>query len=102
MISPATSGEIFTSVSGCIFPVAETVCRIVLRTAFSVVTGIGFSRLPLMIDTMIHKTIRPIAPQIILRLRVQRRFLRVAGVGAASGVVAVWCIGGALAGVNAS
>ena len=46
MISPATSGEIFTSVSGCTLPVAETVSMIVRRVAFSVVTRIGCSRLP--------------------------------------------------------
>src|SRR5438552_19127215 len=44
MISPETSGAIFTSTSGWILPVAVTSCVIVLRNAFSVVTGIGFSR----------------------------------------------------------
>ena len=44
MISPDTSGEILTSISGWIFPVAVTISVIVLRTAFSVVIGIGFSR----------------------------------------------------------
>jgi len=46
MISPDTSGEIFILFRVVFFPVAETVCRIVLRAAVSVVTGIGFSRLP--------------------------------------------------------
>ena len=42
MISPETSGAIFTSTSGWIFPVAVT-CVMFLRNALSVVTGIGFS-----------------------------------------------------------
>jgi hypothetical protein len=62
MISPATSGEILTSTSGCIFPVAETVCTMVLRMAASVVTGIGFSRLPQIIDPTIQSTTRAINP----------------------------------------
>ena len=37
MISPETSGEIFTSTSGWILPVALTNWVIVLMTAFSVV-----------------------------------------------------------------
>ena len=86
MISPATSGEIFTSVSGCTFPVAETVCRIVLRTAFSVMTGIGFSRLLLMIEMMIRRTRRPIEPKMILRFRLARRFR-------GDGAVSVVCSG---------
>src|SRR5204862_6345653 len=91
MISPATSGEIFTSVSGCTLPVAETVCIIVLRTAFSVVTGIGFSRLLQMIDTAMQSTTRPIDPQMICFLRRARRCYAVTGAGA--GVLTVWCIG---------
>ena len=54
IISPATSGEIFTSVSGCTFPVAETNCTIVRVVAFSVVIGTGFSRLLAMIAPTIH------------------------------------------------
>ena len=54
MISPATSGEIFTSVSGWTLPVAETVWRMVLRTAFSVVIGIGFSRFDNKIETLMQ------------------------------------------------
>ena len=46
------------------------------RVAAQVVTGIGFSRLLLMIETMIQSTSNPIAPTMILRLRVQGRFLR--------------------------
>ena len=46
MISPETSGEIFTSTSGWILPVAVTSCVMFLRNALSVVTGIGFSRFP--------------------------------------------------------
>src|ERR1700759_2619768 len=44
-ISPETSGAIFTSTSGWILPVAVTSCVMFVRTAFSVVTGIGFSGL---------------------------------------------------------
>ena len=44
MISPETSGEILTSISGWILPVAVTSCVMVFRNALSVVTGIGFSR----------------------------------------------------------
>src|SRR5437588_4692933 len=44
-ISPDTSGAIFTSTSGWIFPVAVTSCVTALRKALSVVTGIGLSRL---------------------------------------------------------
>ena len=83
MISPATSGEIFTSVSGCTLPVAETVWRIVLRTAFSVVTGIGFSRFDNKIETISQSTKKPTAPIMIWRLRVLRRFR--ATLGAVSG-----------------
>ena len=43
-ISPETSGAIFTSISGWIFPVAVTSCVTFLRKAFSVVTRIGLSR----------------------------------------------------------
>lgn len=43
-ISPETSGDILTSISGWIFPVAVTICVTVFRIAFSVVIGIGFSR----------------------------------------------------------
>src|SRR5471032_151904 len=43
-ISPATSGEILTSTSGWIFPVAVTSWMMVFRTAFSVVIGIGLTR----------------------------------------------------------
>ena len=100
MISPATSGEIFTSVSGCTLPVAETVCIIVLRTAFSVVTGIGFSRLLQMIDTAIQSTTRPIDAKMICFLRRARRCLAVKGAGA--GVLTVWCIGGGVVGMKAS
>src|SRR5712691_3838025 len=45
MISPETSGAIFTSTSGWIFPVAVTSWVIAFRKALSVVIGIGFSRL---------------------------------------------------------
>src|SRR5207247_1005684 len=100
MISPATSGEIFTSVSGWTFPVAETVCMIVLRIALSVVTGIGFSRLLQMIDTAIQSTIRPIDPKMICFLRRARRCFAVKGAGA--GVLTVWCIGGGVLGMKAS
>src|SRR5207302_3497496 len=92
MISPATSGEIFTSVSGCTLPVAETVCTIVLRTAFSVVTGIGFSRFELMMETMIQRSSNPSAPKMIWRLRRERRFFAICGVIVGAGVVAVWCM----------
>src|SRR5258706_13149457 len=44
MISPETSGEIFTSTSGWILPVAVTSCVMARLDAFSVVTGIGCSR----------------------------------------------------------
>ena len=50
MISPETSGEILTSISGWILPVAVTSCVIVLRKALSVVTRIGFSRFLAMAD----------------------------------------------------
>lgn len=46
MISPETSGAILTSISGWIFPVAVTSSVMFVRKAFSVVTRIGFSRLP--------------------------------------------------------
>ena len=62
MISPATSGEIFTSVSGCTLPVAETVSMIVRRVAFSVVTGIAGSRLPEMTEPMMRRRISPPMP----------------------------------------
>src|SRR5437660_12210651 len=99
MISPATSGEIFTSVSGCTFPVAETVCRMVLRTALSVVTGIGFSRLLQIMEATMQSTISPIEPQMICFLRRARRCFAVSGAGA--GVLTVWCIGGVV-GMKAS
>src|SRR5205807_6884531 len=89
-ISPATSGEILISVSGCTLPVAETVWTIVLRTAFSVVTGIGFSRFESAIETISQKTKKPTAPMMICRLRRARRFF--AALGSMSGVVKVWCI----------
>ena len=41
MISPETSGEILTSISGWIFPVAVTSCVMVFRKALSVVMAIG-------------------------------------------------------------
>src|SRR2546430_13332642 len=100
MISPATSGEIFTSVSGCTFPVAETVCTMVLRMAFSVVTGIGFSRLLQIIDAAMQNTTRPMELQMICFLRRARRCFAVSGAGA--GVLTAWCIVGAVRGVNAS
>src|SRR6266508_4098017 len=100
MISPATSGEILTSTSGCIFPVAETVCTMVLRIAVSVTTGIGFSRLPQMTDAMIQSTTRGIDPEMICFLRRERRCFAVKGAGA--GVVTAWCIGAAVLGVKAS
>ena len=62
MISPATSGEIFTSVSGCTLPVAETVSMIVRRAAFSVVTGIGCSRLLEITEPMMRRRISPPMP----------------------------------------
>src|SRR5947207_15778122 len=99
MISPATSGEIFTSVSGCTFPVAETVCTMVLRMAFSVVTGIGFSRLFQIMDATMKSTISPIEPQMICFLRRARRCFAVSGAG--GGVLTCWCIVGAVRGVNA-
>ena len=46
MISPATSGEILTSVSGWILPVAETSWMIVRRVAGSTVTDRGLFLLP--------------------------------------------------------
>src|SRR5262245_27244600 len=96
MISPATSGEILTSVSGCTLPVAETIWTIVLSTAFSVVTGIGFSRLDNAIETISQRTKNPIEPMMIWRLRRARCFL--AAFGSVSGVVKVWCIGDSGAG----
>src|SRR5437762_4949543 len=100
MISPATSGEILTSTSGCIFPVAETVCTMVLRIAVSVVTGIGFSRLLQRTDAMIQRTTKAMDPQMICFLRRARRCFVVTGAGA--GVLTAWCIGGAVRGVTAS
>jgi len=43
MISPVTSGAIFTSTSGWTLPVAETICVMVFTTAFSVVTTTALS-----------------------------------------------------------
>src|SRR2546430_6704431 len=64
----------------------------VLRTALSVVTGIGFSRFDRMNETMIHKSSRPIDPKMIWRFRRCRR-LR-AACGETSGVVKAWCMKG--------
>src|SRR5947209_17247100 len=63
----------------------------VLRTAFSVVTGIGFSRFESATETVIHKTSNPAAPKMIC-LRRRLRVFRAAW-GEISGVVRVWCIG---------
>src|SRR6476620_9491291 len=89
VISPATSGEIFTSVSGWTLPVAETVCTIVFRTACSVVTGIGFSLLLRMIETTIQRTTRAPAQTKILRRRLQGRRGFLAGADTESGATAV-------------
>src|SRR5438445_13487633 len=72
----------------------------VFRIAFSVVTGIGFSRLLQMIDATMKSTIRPIEPKMICFLRRARRCFAVSGAGA--GVLTVWCIVGAVLGVKAS
>src|SRR5205814_9292971 len=80
--------------------VAETVCTMVLRIAFSVVTGIGFSRLLQMVDATMKSTIRPIEPKMICFLRRPRRCFAVSGAGA--GVLTVWCISGTVLGVKAS
>jgi hypothetical protein len=64
-----------------------------LRTAFSVVTGIGFSRFESAIETISQRTKNPATPQMIWRRRRRRlRCLR-AACGEVSGVVKVWCIG---------
>src|SRR5436189_6410789 len=72
----------------------------VLRIAFSVVTGIGFSRLLQMVDATMKSTIRPIEPKMICFLRRPRRCFAVSGAGA--GVLTVWCISGTVLGVKAS
>src|SRR5436190_22868657 len=72
----------------------------VLRMAFSVVTGIGFSRLFQIMDATMKSTISPIEPQMICFLRRARRCFAVSGAGA--GVLTAWCIVGAVRGVNAS
>src|SRR5437667_10031123 len=72
----------------------------VLRIAFSVVTGMGFSRLFQMIEATIQSTIRPTEPKMICFLRRARRCFAVKGAGA--GVLTVWCIGRAGVEMNAS
>src|SRR5216117_926635 len=72
----------------------------VLRIAFSVVTGMGFSRLFQMIEATIQSTIRPTEPKMICFLRRARRCFAVRGAG--TGVLTVWCIVGAVLGVKAS
>src|SRR5438094_10625231 len=72
----------------------------VFRIAFSVVTGIGFSRLLQMVDATMKSTISPIEPKMICFLRRPRRCFAVSGAGA--GVLTVWCISGAVLGVKAS
>src|SRR5438067_3967940 len=71
----------------------------VLRIAFSVVTGIGFSRLLQMVDATMKSTIRPIEPKMICFLRRARRCFAVSGAG--TGVLTVWCIEGPVLGVKA-
>src|SRR5207244_13547504 len=72
----------------------------VLRIAFSVVTGMGFSRLFQMIEATIQSTIRPTEPKMICFLRRARRCFAVRGAG--TGVLTVWCIVEAVLGVRAS
>ena len=72
----------------------------VLRIAFSVVIGIGFSRLLQIMEATIQSTISPIDPQMICFLRRARRCFAVSGAGA--GVLTVWCIVGPVLGVEAS
>src|SRR5437773_2128702 len=63
MISPDTSGAIFTSTSGWIFPVAVTSCVTDLRNALSVVIGIGlsfFRAATIAVKTTIRTTAAPI------------------------------------------
>src|SRR5437588_1395678 len=81
IISPATSGEIFTSVSGCAFPVAETNCTIVRLAAFSVVTGTGFSRLLEIIAPTIQIKISAPIPISTYRRRRDFRFRGATTVG---------------------
>ncbi len=72
----------------------------VLRMAFSVVTGIGFSRLLQIMDATMKSTISPIEPQMICFLRRARRCFAVNGEG--TGVLTVWCIAGPVLGVKTS
>src|SRR6266581_7740819 len=72
----------------------------VLRIAFSVVTGIGFSRLLQMIEATMQSTINPIKPPMICFLRRARRCFAVSGAGA--GVLTAWCMVGPVLGVKAS
>src|SRR6266446_3841708 len=72
----------------------------VLRIAFSVVIGIGFSRLLQIMEATMQSTISPIEPQMICFLRRARRCFAVSGAGA--GVLTVWCIVGPVLGVKAS
>src|SRR6266567_8821880 len=72
----------------------------VLRIAFSVVIGIGFSRLFQIMDATMKSTISPIEPQMICFLRRARRCFAVSGAGA--GVLTAWCIVGTVLGVKAS
>src|SRR5947199_656426 len=62
MISPDTSGAIFTSTSGWILPVAVTSWVTDLRNALSVVTSIGFSRFLLMTIAVRAPTISTARP----------------------------------------
>src|ERR1043166_4470275 len=71
----------------------------VLRIAFSVVTGIGFSRLLQIIKAAMQSTISPMEPKMICFLRRARRCFAVSGAG--TGVLTVWCIDGPVLGVNA-
>ena len=72
----------------------------VLRMAFSVVTGIGFSRLLQIMDATMKSTIRLIEPQMICFLRRDRRCFAVSGKG--TGVLTAWCIAGPVLGVKTS
>ena len=47
MISPETSDDIFTSISGWIFPVAETVSTTVISFTVAISTSVPFSFFPI-------------------------------------------------------
>ncbi len=90
MISPATSGEIFTSVSGCTLPVAVTSWVMVFTTAFSVVTGMlaSFFREAAAKTTPISAT--PTIPSTMMSLRLD---FFLAGTGAVRVTGAVGFVG---------